>query len=71
MKIFQVLQNLKHYNSWRKGELDHIDLSPREVSITLDETIKLLEKQPLSTCRRCQYSIDLGICPKCDTSAEI
>ena len=43
MKINEAVAILKHFNEWRRGEIDNIDYSPKEIGIAIDVVLKYVK----------------------------
>lgn len=44
MDIDKIINNLVHFNTWRRGDIDDIDLTPKEIGETIDGAVELLKK---------------------------
>lgn len=42
MRTEEIIKNLRHYNEWRRGEIDDLDLSPKQIGMLIDCAIENL-----------------------------
>lgn len=43
MDIDKIINNLEHFNAWRRGEIDDIVLTPKEIGETVDLAVELIK----------------------------
>ena len=43
MKLKQAIKVLKHYNSWRRGDIEDVKYTPKQIGIALDVVLFMVE----------------------------